>query len=526
MKKDKIDYPLKLLFKTSLFVLFGVAFSKIFSYIYRVIVARHFGAEIYGLFSLSTVIIGLLVTICSFGIAEGVLRFFSLYRGEKNKKQVRAEKIKYLYNITFKILIFSSLATAIISFFLSDFISITIFHDSGLSISLKIFSFMIPFWVFSRYYLSIILSYERVKQNTIIEAVMQNFAKVFFLVVFIFLGFKVNAVIFSFFLGMIVLFLLSYFYCKYNIPQILDKSILDKKTKKDILSSLFSYCWPVMFFGIVSLILYWIDSFTIDYFKTAVEVGVYNAALPIATLLAITPELFLRLLFPLITKEYSRKNFTLIKELAKQVGKWVFIINFPVFLLIFVFPGAIINILFGAEYLAAETALRFLSVGAFLSSVFIISNNLISMTGKSKAILFDLAIASAVNIVLNIIFVPMPSFFGIDNSLGINGAAFATMISMAILNILFAIQAKKYTSIIPIRRKMLRIALISAIPFFILLYIKTIIPINIFTLIIMAVLFFGIYFVLLFFLKGFDENDLMILRSIKNKIFFLNGKPN
>jgi len=518
--QDKeINSGLKLLVKTSFIVFIALILSKVFSYSYRIIIARYFGAEIYGLFSLSIVIIGWFVAFSSLGVTEGVVKYLSFYRG-KNE----INKIKYVVKFSSRILFFSTLIVAGISFLFSDIISTNVFHNSDLSFFLKVFSIMIPFWIFASYYIAIIKAFEKVKQQSIIENIVQNFAKVFCLIILLFLGFNTNAVVFSFFFGIFIMLLAAYFYCKIKMPKIFLKENLDKKTKKSISISFISYSWPVMFFGVISSIFYWIDSLTIGFFKSATEVGFYNAAVPIALLIGFAPELFIHLFFPLINREFSRKNMKFIKEISKQIAKWIFMINFPIFILMIFFPGVIINILFGQEYLIAENALRFLLVGALFSSIFIISNNLISMIGKSKIILYDIIIASIINLILNLLLVPKPIIFGIDNSFGINGAAIATLISVVIFNILFLFQAKHYTSIIPLKRKMFKIILSSLIPFLLLIFLRKLIIINTFSVILLAITFFTTYLILLLLFKAFDKNDLMILHAIKKKIKLLKSR--
>ncbi len=514
-QNKKIDKGLKLLAKTSLIVFIAIVLSKIFSYAYRIIIARYFGAEVYGLFSLSIVIIGWFVAFSSLGFTEGLVKYLSFYRG-KNE----ISKIRYLVKFSSKILFFSTLIIAIISFLFSDFISTTIFHNQDLSFFLKVFSIMIPFWIFASYYVAIIKAFEKIKQQSIIEQIIQNFAKVFCLVMLIFLGFNTNAVVFSYFFGILIMLWVAYFYCKIKIPKIFLNENLNSKTKKILSRSFISYSWPVMFFGVMSSLFYWIDSLVIGFFKSATEVGFYNVAVPIASLIAFAPELFIHLFFPLINREFSQKNLGFIKEISKQIAKWIFMINFPIFLLMIFFPGAIINVLFGPEYLIAENALRFLLVGALVSSVFIISNNLISMVGKSRVLLYDIIIVSIINIMLNILLVPKPVILGIDNQFGINGAAIATMISVLIFNTLFIVQAKYYTSIIPLRKKMFKVFLASLISFLIFFFLRKLVVINLFSSILLIITFFTVYFSLLLLFKGFDKKDIMILQAIKKKIRF------
>jgi len=515
MKKEdlRLDSSLRLLFKTSLFVFMALVISKVLSYAYRIIIAKYFGPEIYGLFSLATIIIYWFVIFALLGLSEGAIRFIALYRGKRQIKSIR-----YLFRISSAILIFSSIIAATVLFLLADFISLSIFNNPSLIIFLKVLSFVIPSWVFSILFFSIINAFEKVKASVFFNHIIQNAIKVIAIILLIFLGIGTNSIIFSTFLAIFITFLLAYFYCKNKLAEIFVKSYLDRKEKSKILNPFISYSWPVMFLSIITIIFYWIDSFLLGYLKTATEVGYYNAAVPIALLLAFAPELFLNLLFPIITKDYAKKKFNLIKETTKQIAKWIFIINIPLLLLIIVFPEAIINILFGAEYLVAANALRILSFGGLVSSLFVISNNLLSMIGKSRLILFDIVLATAINIILNWILIPLPFIFGLDNSLGLNGAAIATVISVVIFNLLFVIQAGHYTSIIPLRRKMLNVFLISLIPLAFLLIIRKLISINALSIILLTIFFFALYFFLLLILRAFDRNDLMIIKSLQQKI--------
>ena len=131
------------------------------------------------------------------------------------------------------------------------------------------------------------------------------------------------------------------------------------------------------------------------------------------------------------------------------------------------------------------------------------------MKGKSKVILFDTIIACALNFILNAIMVPR---------YGITGAASATLISVLFLNLLFIFQAKYYVSILPFRRKMLSIFLVSLIPTAILFYLRSIIQINLFSIIILSSCFFLVYFLLILLISGFDRNDWEIYEAVKRKM--------
>ena len=501
---QEMNKGLKLLAKSSFVVFIGIFLSKIFTYLYRIIIARNFSPEMYGLFSLALMISGFFLAFSSLGIHSGILRFISFYRGRK-----QINNIKQILKTSTIILAFSTTLAMLILFFSADFISINIFHNSNLAIFLKIFSFFFPFAIFSGLFLGIMRAYEKIGWYSFIGNILLTFTQLIFIVIFILLGLKKGAIIFSYNLGLLAMLIASFLFCKYKLPEVFGKPKIEKKEKKKIIRELFSYSWPIIFLGLIMSIFSWMDSFAIGFFKTVADVGVYNAAVPIALLLGVIPALFLQLFLPLITKEYSRKNFKLIKELSKQIGKWIFVLNLPFFIIIFLYPGAIINIFFGSAYIYAANSLRMLSVGFFFYSIFILSENFLLMVGKSKIILFNLIIASTVNIILNIILVPR---------YGINGAAFSTMLSYIILSLLSFFMAKHYTSIVPLKKSIFKIALISSIAILPIFFLKQFVPINLISLLLLGILFILLYFLLIFLTKSLDKNDLMILKTIKKKI--------
>lgn len=517
MKKNKANAfqsSLKLIAKTSFIVLIGVLLSKILSYGYRIIIARYFGPEVYGLLSLAIIIASTFAAVSALGFAEGLLRFIPIYRGREEN-----EKIKYLFRFSTSILIITSLISGLLLFLFSNYISTTFFHDADLARYLKIFSLLVPSSIFAGILLASLRAHEEISWYSFIFNIAQNVIKLSALLILILLGLNSDSATISYLLGIIGMLIISYIVCKYKIPHLFQKSNLPHDEKKLLRREILSYSIPILFFGIISTIFYWIDSFSIGYYKSAVEVGLYNAAVPIAMILAVAPELFMQLFFPMITKAYAKKNIGLIEQLSKQVAKWILIINLPVFAILLVFPGAMLNLLFGADYLAAENALRILAISSVMSSVFIVSNQLVSMMGKSKLVLMNIIIASIINFLLNALLVPMPKIMFLDNSTGLNGAAIATLISVFVFNILFMAQSYKYLSIIPLRKKMLNLFAISLISIGLLIYLRTIFISN--NLIVLGALFgvfIIVYVILAIISRSLDEHDISILRSILAKI--------
>ena len=502
--ESEFNNGLKLLAKSSVIVFVFLMLSKIVTYIYRIIIARYFGAEVYGMFLLAMMVLGWFIVFASLGLSEGLLRYISLYRGKKQEN-----KIKYIFRTTIFIAFFWSIFLGTLMFLFSDFISIHFFHNTELGSYLKLFSFLVPISVLLDIFVSTIRTFEKIAWYSFITNILSNASKLVLLLIFLFIGFKVNSVKFSYFFGVIFVMIFAYFTCRYLVPDVFNKFILAKKERLKIRKDLFSYSWPIMFAGVITTLFYWIDSFSIGYFFNPTYVGYYNAAVPLVSFLGLVPELFMQLFLPMITKEYSRKNFDVIKQLSQQVGKWIIILNLPLFLLMLIFPEQIINILFGEKYLPAVSSLQILSFGGIFMGMVIMCQNLLSMLGKSRLILTNLLIVSIINLGLNFFLIP---------KYGIMGAAIATSLVWIILTFILFIQVRRNIGIIPLRRKILRVLLVSLIPVALVLYLKNLVILNLMGLVVLGVFFFLIYIILIFLTGCLDKNDLMILRTFSSKM--------
>lgn len=507
MKKDspnKVDDNLKLIAKSSIIVFAGIILSKIFLYVYRMIIGRYYGPEIYGLFSLSLIILTLLVAISSLGLSEGLVRYISLYLGEKQKN-----KIIYSVKISILISFISSVITGIFLFFLSDFISINFFHDFRLSIFLKISSFIIPLYTLSNVFLSIIRAFEKISWYSFIINILQNIIKLIVLIFFIFLGFKADTLMISFLLGIFVMLIVAYLVCRHYISLVFERYILNGKEKKGILQAIFNYSIPLMFSSVTFIIYSGIDSFVLAFFRGTYDVGIYNAAIPLVALMGLIPDLFIQLFYPLVTKEFAKKNFELIKELSKQISKWIFMLVLPIFLIIFIFPEIIISLLFGEQYISAANSLRILSIGGFIFTFQGLLTVLLSMAGKSKILLINFLITLLLNLILNILFIP---------KYGLIGAAISTSFVWMIFTFILFIEIKKIVHFIPLKRAIGKILVISLIPASLLFILKMLIRMNLFSTLVLIIFFVLSYLILMYITGCFDKKDLMILRSIKRKL--------
>ncbi len=503
-KEDETKKYLNIIVSTSSIVLIGVVLSKLINYFYKIIIARGLGPEVYGLFSLGLIMVSIFSAFASLGLIDGVLRYVSFYRGKK-----QTERISTLVKTSVAITLVTSLLSALVLFLCADFIAIHIFHDPQLSYYLKILAFSVPLSVVSGVFLSVIRAFEKIGVFSFLVNVLYNLLKLGLLVVFIFVMSKTNAILFSYTLSFAGLLLAAYLFYVFKIRPTLHRQRVPKEKRQKIMWQTLSFSWPLIFTSLLSVLFVWTDSFFLGYYLDASHVGIYGSAVTLVGLFTIAQDLFMQLFLPIISKELARKNTETIQEISKQIFKWIAAINLPLFIAFVLFPEAIIHFFFGSTYIGAAGALRVLALGAFFSSFMSLFNGLMNMGGKTKTVLVAFTFFAILNAVLNIILVPLH---------GLEGAALATTITWCAFALCSAIIVKKAYGFYPMRRKVVRIVLVSLVPALLIYFISTRIPVTSPVLVLLGLIFAVVYFALIILTGCLDRHDLEIIQNLKDKL--------
>src|SRR3989344_3538991 len=224
-KESNFNRSLILLAKSSFVVFLTVILSKVLGYAYRIIIARYYGPEAYGLFVLSLVILGWFTLLSHLGLGTGIIRYFSFYIGKKDKKRVA-----YIFRFFSRFLLITGIISGILLFFLSDVISEKIFSDLQLSAFLKILSLTLPLVSLKGIFYGLMQSYEKVGQYSFISNALDTFVKIIVIIVLTFIGINLLNLPISYLFASIITFLFAYLFCRISFKKIF--KIRPQKDKK------------------------------------------------------------------------------------------------------------------------------------------------------------------------------------------------------------------------------------------------------------------------------------------------------
>lgn len=486
------------------FFMIGIFASKLITYFYRLFIARYFGAEDFGIFSLGLAVAGIFLMAASLGLPNAVLRNVAYYESKNQPEKLRGTLIfSYLGIGIFSLIIVAILLIA------SGPIAIGIFHNEELIPVIRIMAISIPFMGLLTINAQAFGGFRNAKFKIFTEKIVLNVLSLILVIAFGLLGYGVMGIAISYTLAVFFTFIISLYLLESKVYPFITSKLKIQVSDLQVRETL-SFSLPLVFAGFASTIIQWTDTLMIGFFINATEVGIYNVVLATGFLLtAIAPALG-TLLLPVMSDIYARKNKGELKGISKTVTKWIFYFNFPVFLIIMVFPTKLLALLFGTEYAPGHTALIILAVGFMISSLILVESNILILLKKTKITMGITSIAGLINIILNYILIPL---------YGINGAALASASSFVASGILFQFYSKHYSGIISISSNLLKSAASGLLALLLVLVPINIVSSNLHPIILfIAVAMFGvIYTVFLLVLRGFDSTDLEIMRSIENR---------
>jgi O-antigen/teichoic acid export membrane protein len=500
-EESYLNESLRKIAKGAGIVFMGALIGRAFGYGSRIVIARFLGVSDYGLISLGFAALTMAAVLAAIGLPSGVTRYVSFYKGKEEKGKIKGTIISAI-----KMNLPISVIFALLLFFGADWISVHIFHDANLTPVLRIFSIAVPFLVLAQNLLSATVGFQEMRYQVYTQQIFQEVFKLACIVALVALGFGVIGAAWGWAVAIILMPFLAFYFLQKKVFPIFNSRIKAISTDRE----LFSFSWPLIFVGMAGIVMGFTDTLMLGYFCGAYEVGIYNAALPTAMLVNM-PSLALASLFmPVITELYARERYGDLKNAYSAVIKWILSLAFPAFLLMALFADDVIKILFGAEYVMGANALAILAFGFFVSTVLGRASDILSAFGRTKIIMVVSFATAAVNFCLNLYLIPI---------FGINGAAMATALSSVFVGLLYFIVGYSVSKMQPFKRNYLK-PIFAAIVAVLIVYVLTkyLIGVSFFALIVMFFVFLLIYFFLLLLMKGFDENDLMIMRAIDERV--------
>ena len=480
----------------------GTIISLLLGFIGTIIIVRYLTTAEYGLFSLALTVIALIAGISILGIDLGATRYIAYFKGKEDNK-----KISGVIGSSFQITIIASVLFSIFVFLSSEYISMAILHNNNLSTILKILSVTIPFSILSNTVVSIFRGFGVVKVRVYFIDVLMPILKTSFFIAVVFLGLSFIGFIYAYLSVVVITSAVLVVYMAKRLPAFIKKEGNSTPMRKELLY----FSLPLFGQSLLGIIISSTDKLMLGYFKTPEVVGLYSVAFSLANFIPIFLMSLVFIYIPILSQLYAKNLLDEIKRTYAVLTKWIFSTALFIFLIMFLFPDVVLNILFGARYMQAGIALQILALGFFTSSFLGPNGTTLLVMGKTKLLIVNTLIRAIINVFLNFLLIP---------PMGITGATIASAIALTTDNILASAELYLVAKIHPFTRNYLKPVIISIIlvPIIFTLLKNIFTSSSIWMLVLFCIIFLVVYSLSILLTKSFDNEDIMMLLTIEKRL--------
>ncbi len=202
---------------------------------------------------------------------------------------------------------------------------------------------------------------------------------------------------------------------------------------KNLVAPILKSAWPFAVGGFASVFLFNVDIVMLGWWRGAEDIGLYSAAQKIVGMLAIFPGFIATATLPSLSR-FAHSDQLKMGHIFKESLKIIFIISFPLVVGGILLSASIMGFLFGQSYLPVSYAFMIILVSILAVHAMPMLTNLLFVFDKQAKTINYAIIASACNIALNFLLIP---------GYGMEGAAFATLISFFVYIVLLWRECKK-----------------------------------------------------------------------------------
>ena len=420
--------------KNSIILIIGGALIKIFGIIIRMVMARVASIEAINLYMLVLPTFSLMMAISQLGFSKGVSKLVSEGKYKSKKILFSILPLSIVVNITLTIFLILS----------SNFIANNLLHNSNAYLPILAISLVLPFDSLSSMLRGFFFGKEKMMPHILshlMEQVVRLIAMIIFIPNLINKGviYQTTALILINVFSEISASIILIFF----LPKKFTIKKIDLKPSLSYLKNVLNIAIPTTTTRIIGTISYFLEPIILMYtlikcgytthFITS-EYGTITAfVMPILLLPSFFTNAISNAMFPIISREYSKKNNTYIKKKLMEAITFSLIIAIISIIIINLFPSFLLNLFYKTNH--GVNYLRFLSPIFILFSLEAPLSSFLEATGNAKLAMYD----NLFGIIIKTIFLFILSFLKI----GLYSLLISMIINILIVTIRHIINIKK-----------------------------------------------------------------------------------
>jgi O-antigen/teichoic acid export membrane protein len=388
----------------------------------QILIVRYLSKADYGSWAYVVSLVGLGVSVATFGLDRSITRFIPIYDEEKAYDKLWGTIVMVVSTI-----LSISLGLILLVYGLHNLLTGTLISDEQAISLLLIMVFGVP-----------IQSMDGL--TTGLFAVMAKPRAIFLRKNILGPLLRLTVVLLLVFSGASVIFLATGFVVSGAITVGLYGFFLYRTVRREGLLDHFSWAtldmpWrevlgftvPLLASDLLYMVINTTDAVLVGHYSGAEGVGALRVILPAAQVNLLVFSSFTLLFTPVAARLFARGDTSGIGHLYWHTSAWIAVLTFPIFALTFSLAEPLTVTLFGERYGGSATYLSLLSVAYYFNAALGFNGLTLKVFGKVRFIVVISVVAAIVNLALNFALVPV---------YGALGAAIATASTLVAHNIL------------------------------------------------------------------------------------------
>ncbi|MEW6218608.1 MAG: flippase [Thermodesulfobacteriota bacterium] len=168
---------------------------------------------------------------------------------------------------------------------------------------------------------------------------------------------------------------------------------------------------PLMTSKIMFFVMGWVDILLLGVFRTGAEVGIYNIAVRLSSVVGIVLLVINVVVAPRYAQLHTLGDRDGFVGLVWRTSRVVFISSLPLLLLLLLLPGPVLGV-FGEEFRQGSQILALLALGEFINANCGSVGIILQMTGRERLFRNIACAATVLNLGLNSVFIPRFGIYG------------------------------------------------------------------------------------------------------------------
>lgn len=451
------------------------------------LLTKTIGVAGYGVWSQILVTVGLLTPFMMLNLSSAMVRFLP---AEKNNKKVAEGFFSVIFTVLFVSIVF-----AFVLFLFSNSFANILLRDPSASFFIKLASIFLILEALNQTCLDSFRIFGQIKKYSVLT-ILQTILEIILVAVLVLSGFGLFGAMMALLIVRIIILLFSL------------RSIISHigffAPDFSVLRSYLAFGLPLLPIGLFDALINSSDRYVIGFFKGAAAVGIYSATYSIGLLAIVFIFPIAYILSPTISKLFDEGKIDKVKMYLSYSLKYFLLFSIPSVFGLTILAKTILKTLTTSEFVLFSSMfiVLWVSLSAVFYGVHVIYGQIIMLQKNTNFFIFVFGAGVAVNLILNIIFVP---YFGAL------AAAIDTLLAYFLVAVITYFKSIQY-----IKFKVDFLFIVKSIlaSFIMAVAIYFVNPIGLFKILLTVIGGAVIYFVVLFLLRAFASEEIKIFFSV------------